>query len=112
MVSKQKAIQIDSDTTDNKSVFYISLLGSDKKGRPQKWRYVFDIITKKYDFLQTNVQAKDVRDLVDYYEQTTNNDHSKTTVYELCLHFIKSHSNCHFILDEVPIFADKCKFMF
>ena len=108
MVSKQKAIQIDSDGTDNKSVFYISLLGSDtRKGTPKKWRLVFDIITKKYDFFQTNVQAKDVRDLCDHYKQTTNNDSSKKNVYELCLHFMKDHTNSHFILDEVPIFMSK-----
>ena len=112
MVSKQKSIQIDSDANDKKSVFYISLLGSDTRGNPLKWRYVFDIITKKYDFFQTNVQAKDVSDLCDHYKQTTNNDSSKKNVYELCLHFIKHHTNSHFILDEVPIFNNDSKFMF
>ena len=104
MVSKQKAIQIDGDITDNKRVFYISLLGSDKEGKPNPFRYVFDIITKKFDFWQTNVQAKDVRDLCDHYEQTTNKDSSKTDVYSLCLEFIRGHPYSHFILDEVPIF--------
>jgi hypothetical protein len=110
-VSKQKAIQIDSDGSDNKKVFYVSLLGSDDKGKPKKWRYVFDIITKKYDFFQTNVQAKDVRDLCDHYQQTTNNDSSNKNVYELCLHFIKDHKNSHFILDEVPILTNYSKYM-
>ena len=102
MVSKQKAIQIDNDITDNKRVFYISLLGSDGDGKPQPCRYVFDIITRKFDFWNTNVQAKDVRDLCDYYEHTTNQDSSKTNIYQLCLHFFKGHSRSHFILDEVP----------
>ena len=109
LVSKEKAIQIDRDATDNKSVFYISLLGSTHEGKPKKWRYVFDIITKKYDFLQTNVQAKDVRDLCDHYKRTTNNDSSKKNIYELCLQFIKDHANSHFIFDEVPFFAKNSK---
>ena len=115
MVSKQKAIQIDNDITDNKQVFYISLLGSDDKGKPKQnpvpyryntkvpYRYVFDIITKKFDFWNTNVQAKDVHDLSAYYKHTTNQDSSKTNIYQLCLHFLKGHSRSHFIFDEVPI---------
>ena len=79
-------------------------MGADASGKPKKWRYIFDIITKKYDFFQTTVQAKDVRDLCDYYEQTTKNDSSKMNVYELCLHYIKHHTNSHSILDEVPFF--------
>ena len=102
MVSKQKAIQIDNDITDNKRVFYISLLGSKENGKPNRFRYVFDIITKKFDFWQTNVQAKDVRDLCKFYEHTTNQDSSKANIYQLCLHFIKGHLKSHFIFDEVP----------
>ena len=51
---------------------------------------------------QPNVEAKDVRDLCDYYERTTNNDSSTIDVYTLCLHFMKGHPNSHFIMDEVP----------
>ena len=112
LVSKQKAIQIDSDVADNKRVFYISLLGSDEEGKPNPFRYVFDIITRKFDFWNTNVQAKDVRDLCDHYKQTTNQDSSKASIYDLCLHFMRRHLSSHFILDEVPFVEGDSKYTF
>ena len=111
LVSKQKAIQMDNDAADNKSVFYISLLGTYKEGKPRPFRYVFDIITRMFDFQGTNVQAKDVRDLCDYYKTTTNKDSSDTDVYSLCLHLMSENPDSHFILDEVPFFVNACKYM-
>ena len=111
LVSKEKAIQMDNDAADNKSVFYISLLGTEIRGKPNPFRYVFDIITRIFDFRQTNVQAKDVRDLCDYYEDTSNKQSSNTDVYSLCLHFLSEHPHSHFILDEVPFIANTSEYI-
>ena len=107
MVCKKKAIQIDSDGSNHKPVFYISLLASDRKGKPRPFRHVFDFCTKTCDFKQTNVKAIDVQDLCHHYRHTTKYKRSDVNVYELALHYMRDCPDAHYILDEVPILVNK-----
>ena len=112
MVCKEKAIQLDADAASGKNVYFISLLGADgeKNGKPRPYQFVFDLVTKWYDFGKTNVNFLDVRMLGDHYEKTTGKKSYDVDSYTLSLQFIKDHPNSHYIFDEVPFISASGKY--
>ena len=104
LVCKEKAIQLDTDAPIGKNVLYISLLNTDGEGNPTAFQFVFDLITRWYDFGSTNVIFMDVRDLCAHYEKRTGKKSLSVDVYTLSLQFIEDHPNSHFVFDEVPFF--------
>ena len=87
-----------------KDVYFISLLGAEgEEGKPRPYPFVFDLVSRWYDFRNTNAIFVDVRALCDFYEKTIGKSSSDVDVYKLSLVFIQNHMNSHFIFDEVPI---------
>ena len=93
---------MDAEASTSKNIYFISLLGADQKGKPRRLQFIFDLVTKWYDFRNTNVKMVDVRMLCDNYENTTGKDSSDVDVYTISLQFIKDHPNSHYLFDEVP----------
>ena len=94
-------------------VFFISLVGvSDKydktgmlkkEGIVDEDEHIFDIYTKTYDFLGSDVQVKSAQDLWAFYESKYNGvDRKDADIYILVEYFIQSHPNGHYVLDECP----------
>ena len=135
LISKEKAIQT-ADKQDLKQnpdpVFFISLVGMDNKGNVDEHEHIFDIYTKWYDFLGSNVKVLSAQDLRDYYKSkhpdsstsdtdTGSNDSSdsdasysdtcdstsEADVYQMAEFFVEEHSNGHFIVDECPFKRSK-----
>ena len=108
LVCKEKAIQLDVAATSGKNVYFISLLGAngEDNGKPYRFPFVFDLVTKWYDFRNTNAKFVDVRRLCDHYEKTTGKGRlyvdNYVDIYRLSLQFIADHPNSNYIFDEVP----------
>ena len=120
LIAKQKAIQIgekerNEEDVGTKSqadpVFFISMVGVDQYGRgtleEEEDEFIFDIFTKLYDFLGSNVQVKSAQDLWEFYEgRNKGADKLAVNVYELVEFFICHHPYGHYILDECPILKE------
>ena len=119
LISKEKAIQA-ADKQDLKQnpdpVFFISLVGVDKKGNVDqdehiynvgKYEHIFDIYTKWYDFVGSNVKVLSAQDLRDFYK--SKHQGKVADVYQMAEFFVDEHSNGHFILDECPFKYGKGK---
>ena len=89
-------------------VFYISMVGVDKKGNVDEHERIFDIYTKIYDFAGTNILVISAQDLWSFYKSKVRVvDRRYVIIYELVEFFILHHPNGHYILDECPIFNRK-----
>ena len=121
LICKEKAIQVEEkevieEEKGSKSiadpVFFISMVGVHKKGFPEKYEYIFDIYTKNYDFLGSNVQVISAQDLWTFYESKNREsrpDRRKISIYFLVEFFIEHHSNGHYVLDECPLIENYSK---
>ena len=106
LIGKEKAIQC----ADNENlklnpdpVYYISLVGVDENGFVEDHEHIFDIYTKEYDFLGSDVQFKSAQDLWDFYQSLHKNaDKHKVDIYRMASFFVKKHFNGHFVFDECP----------
>ena len=82
-------------------VFFISLVGVDKKGIVCEDEYIFDIYTKTYDFQGSHVKVVSVQDLFAFYESKNKGaDRNIIDIYFLVEYFIQHHQHGHFVLDE------------
>ena len=94
-------------------VFYISMVGVDKKGNVDEHERIFDIYTKIYDFAGTNILVINAQDLWSFYKSKVRMstwikvDQTDVIIYELVEFFIFHHPNGHYIFDECPIFNRK-----
>ena len=87
-------------------VFFLSLVGVEPYGSVDEYEYIFDIFTKIYDFIGSNVHVLSARDLWAFYESKNKGANQKDVdIYFLTELFIKHHPNGHFILDECPFLA-------
>ena len=84
-------------------VYFISLVGSDRFGIPEKHKFIFDLLSKEYDFDGTDVNYVDAQELWSFFKKhnpkAVRTNHN---VLQLCEYFIEMHPNSSFILDEVP----------
>ena len=112
LIGKERAIQT-AEKQDNNSnpepVFFISLVGVDRKGFVEEHEHIFDIYTKEYDFIGSNVKAVSAQDLRNFYTK-----HHKiatfcnflrgreVNVYTMAEFFVDQHPNGHFVVDECP----------
>ena len=112
LLCKEKAIDTDEkeddatnmgDKSNADPVYYISLLGVDKYGFVEEDEYIFDVYTKEYDFVGTNVKVLNAQDLMEFYIKRSIKMDSKIKIYQLLEYFIKHNSSGHFIIDECPI---------
>ena len=88
-------------------VFFISLVSVDRHGIIDEHEYIYDLYTKKYDFLGSDVQVISAQDLWNFYEsKNPGADKTKADIYSLVEYFIQQHSIGHFILDECPIIRE------
>ena len=74
----------------------------DEYGKVEKDEHIFDILTKLYDFNDTDVEVLSAQDLLKFYQgwqKITPND----DIYTFVEFFMKNHSEGHFIIDECPI---------
>ena len=122
LVGKEKAIQTAEKQDNNPDpgpVFFISLVAVDRAGFVEKHEHIFDIHTKEYDFLGSNVKVVSAQDLRDFYKkhhkmETFRNffrrkaQKKKVDVYTMAKFFVEQHSNGHFVVDECP-FLGKSK---
>ena len=73
--------------------------------------HIFDIYSKGYDFLGTNVKVKSAQDLWSFYESKNKGaDRKNFDIYFLIEYFVKHHPNGHYVLDEFPIMTTACKY--
>ena len=104
------------------SVFFISMVGVDKNGIVDEYEHIFDIFTKCYDFIGSDVQVKSAQDLWKFYEEThpivkkltkfswiKETIRKRTNIYQLVEFFISHHPNGHYFWDECPILYSKRK---
>ena len=68
VISKERALRKQKEDPEHQ-VYFISLLGSTNEGKPEKTRFIFDVLTKWFEFNgeRTKVQAVDVQDLQTVY---------------------------------------------
>ena len=84
-------------------VFFISMVGVDVYGIVGDHQHIFDVYTKLYDFLGSNVQVISAQDLWSFYEKRNNGaKKEEIDIYQLVEFFVRHHPNGHFILDECP----------
>ena len=88
-------------------VFLISMVGVDQQGIVDDHQHIFDIYTKLYDFLGSNVQIINAQDLWSFYaERNKGANRENINIYQLVKFFIRHHPNGHFVLDECPFIAN------
>ena len=119
LICKEKCIQVDEKERNSveqgmKSVadpvFFISMVGLayDRfgdmiSGIVHEHEYLFDIYTRIYDFVGTNVRVLSAQDLLTFYlSKNKSANREDVDIYKLVEFFIQHHSNGHFILDECP----------
>ena len=91
-------------------MFFISFVGVDKHGIVEDYEHIFDIYTKLYDFVSSDVGIKSAQDIWEYYEaQNKGSDKTKIDIYTLVEFFVRNHPNGHYVMDEVPFFTSKRK---
>ena len=84
-------------------IYFISLVACNRFGFAEKYKFIYDVLSKEYDFNGTNVKFIDVGDLWDFYKSHNPKAvKSKCDVLLLSEYFMKMHPNSSFILDEVP----------
>ena len=87
-------------------VFFISMVGVNKWGIVDDHQHIFDVYTKLYDFLGSNVQVKSAQDLWSFYEERNKGaDKKEINIYGLVEFFVRCHPKGHFVLDECPFIA-------
>ena len=87
-------------------VFFLSIVGVEQNGVVDEHEYIFDIFTKIYDFLGSNVQVLSAQDMLAFYESKNKGDNQKyIDIYSLVEYFVQQNSHGHFIIDECPILA-------
>ena len=99
-------------------VFFISMVGANKYGVVDEHEHIFDIFTKTYDFMASNIQVKSAQDLWKFYVERNPEvkilnkfiwkqaaDRKKITIYQLIEFFIRHHPSGHYVLDECPFLA-------
>lgn len=85
-------------------VFFLSLVGVEPYGSVDEYEYIFDIFTKNYDFLGSNVHVLSAQDLWAFYEsKNVGANRYRFDIYFLVEYFVQHHSNGHFIIDECPL---------
>ena len=103
LICKEKAIQTakKQDLKQNPDpVFFISLVGADKEGNVHQDEHIFDVYTRLYDFIGSNVKVLNAQDLRDFYK--SKHQGNVADVYQMTEFFVEEHSNGHFIVDECP----------
>ena len=116
MIGKEKAIQTaekekNEEAMGTKSkadpVFFISLVGLDRKGAVDEHDHIFDIYTKEYDFLGHDVQVKTTQDLWDFYEANHKGaDRHAVNIYRVAEFFLQKHGDAHYVFDECPFLTN------
>ena len=99
LICKQRAIQ-QAEKCEN-PVYYISLLASDVKGRPDRPRLIFDLLTE-VEFNNKEVIFLDIEGLM----QERNTAHDGADVYDLVEIFIKENRGADVIIDECPFLRE------
>ena len=84
-------------------VFFISMVGVIKYGIVDDHQHIFDVYSKLYDFLGSNVQFKSAQDLWSFYEERNEGANIEfINIYQLVEFFVRHHPNGHFVFDECP----------
>ena len=99
MANNQSRTQKRSDAKN--TVYYISLVASDRKGIPREEYFCFDL-RKKIDLEGTDVQVLDCHDLLDNYNHQNRTLHENPTVYDLVEVMIQSNPHASYFIDECP----------
>ena len=118
LICKERASQLDEEERNSfesgekpkaNPVFYISMF-SNILGIIDDYEKIFDIYTKLYDFLDTDVKVITPQDLWKFYKSHHKDAEKKEVdIYKLVLFFIEHHPNGHYIVDECPIYATRGK---
>jgi len=92
-------------------VFFISLVGVDIDGKVEDHEHIFDIYTKTYDFISSDVDVKSAQNIWESYEeQNKGSDKKNIDIYSLVERFVQKHPNASYVLDEVPfLWSNKSK---
>ena len=120
-MARQKAEKEEQQVQDGTKikadpVFYISLVGVDFNGIVEEDEHIFDILTKDYDFIDTDVKVLSAQDLLKFYNSTSgrfnkfkqwlgieNREDKSRNIYNLVQFFIENNPDGNFIIDECPI---------
>ena len=120
LVCKEKCIQTTEKERNAKEqglkrkadpVFFISMVGVDIFGIVDKYEHLFDIYTRAYDLVESDVHVITAQDLWNFYKRKhwyKWNKRRNVDIYELVEFFIRHHPNGHFVLDECPFLRSKC----
>ena len=89
--------------SQNKDVYYVSLLAADHRGKPLNEYYTFDE-GSRIDLEGTGVKFLDVQELVNQYTEEHKWRWMKgTTVYYILEQFMKKNPDASFFVDECPL---------
>ena len=72
-------------------VFYISLVGVNKYGMVEEDEYIFDLLTKLYDFNDTDVEVLSAQDLLKFYNSTKGTSLQNIHIYVLVEFFMENN---------------------
>ena len=91
------------------------MVGANEKGIVDEHEHIFDIFTKTYDFLGSDVQVISAQDLWKFYVENNPEvtiffsfvlnktaERKKINIYQLVEFFIRRHRSGHYVLDECP----------
>ena len=86
----------------------MSLVGVDPEGFVVEHEHIFDIFTKEYDFLGSDVKVISAQDLWNFYKSKhPRANRWRINVYTMAEFFVDQHPNGHFIVDECPFNEDE-----
>ena len=133
LICKEKAAQEsekEEQSPNSRPVYFISLVGVDKLGEISRFEHIYDVYTKLYDFVSTDVIVLSAQDLWRIYQERKQHEqptgilkrivksmscgtkHNETfyleddEIYSVVESFIKNNANGHFIIDECPFILD------
>ena len=67
LVSKERVIRTKEEDAANK-VFFISMVATNFRGVPEKWLYLFDLLTKDIDLSHSGAEVVGMSDLIKHYK--------------------------------------------
>ena len=98
------------EDTKKPSAYFICLVGTDSRGKPEKEHYLYDVATEMelQGFKVKFLSAKNIQEF--YRKHHPDFNEEEVDIYEMTLFFVEMHKRSSFFFDEVPFIGKGGKY--